>query len=139
MEQPFMSELVTRKNSPPRKPLILNEARQVSRMRPLKELGRRRFDGAAHINLDANPAYASSSRPAATPHASSLQYNSIPARPSRGRVRGPARDTASLRSQNDPRFAPGKVLRGSGSSSRPASSYSLLLPILSRFMTSWAL
>ena len=50
-----MDELITWKDSPRRKPLILNGARQVGKTWLLKEFGRRCFDNVAYVNLDDNP------------------------------------------------------------------------------------
>lgn len=50
-----MDELVTWKDTPCRKPLVLNGARQVGKTWLLKDLGRRRFDSVAYVNLDDNP------------------------------------------------------------------------------------
>lgn len=50
-----MDELVAWKDSPRRKPLTLNGARQVGKTWLLKEFGRRCFDNVAYVNLDDNP------------------------------------------------------------------------------------
>ena len=47
-----MSELVRWKESPRRKPLILNGARQVGKTWLLKEFGREHFDTVAYVSLD---------------------------------------------------------------------------------------
>lgn len=56
MERALMDKLVEWKNSPKRKPLILNGARQVGKTWLLKEFGRRHFANVAYINLDQNTA-----------------------------------------------------------------------------------
>ena len=56
MERALMDKLVEWKNSPRRKPLILNGARQVGKTWLLKEFGRRHFANVAYINLDQNTA-----------------------------------------------------------------------------------
>ena len=56
MERLLMDELVAWKNSPRRKPLILNGARQVGKTWLLQEFGRRHFERVAYVNLDNNPA-----------------------------------------------------------------------------------
>ena len=55
MDRFLMDELVAWKDSPRRKPLILNGARQVGKTWLLKEFGRRCFDNVAYVNLDDNP------------------------------------------------------------------------------------
>ena len=55
MERLLMNELVSWKESPRRKPLILNGARQVGKTWLLREFGRRHFDTVAYVNLDNNP------------------------------------------------------------------------------------
>lgn len=55
MNRFLMDELVAWKDSPRRKPLILNGARQVGKTWLLKEFGRRCFDNVAYVNLDDNP------------------------------------------------------------------------------------
>lgn len=54
MDRFLMDELVAWKDSPRRKPLILNGARQVGKTWLLKEFGRRCFDNVAYVNLDDN-------------------------------------------------------------------------------------
>lgn len=55
MDRFLMDELVAWKDSPRRKPLILNGARQVGKTWLLKEFGKRCFDNVAYVNLDDNP------------------------------------------------------------------------------------
>ena len=55
MERFLMKKLVSWRNDPRRKPLILNGARQVGKTWLLKELGRTQFDNVAYVNLDGNP------------------------------------------------------------------------------------
>ena len=55
MERFLMKELIAWKDSPCRKPLILNGARQVGKTWLLKEFGRTQFDNVAYVNLDGNP------------------------------------------------------------------------------------
>lgn len=55
MDRFLMDDLVAWKDSPRRKPLILNGARQVGKTWLLKEFGRRCFDNVAYVNLDDNP------------------------------------------------------------------------------------
>ena len=54
MDRTLMAKLVEWKNSPRRKPLILNGARQVGKTWLLKEFGRSQFANVAYINLDQN-------------------------------------------------------------------------------------
>ena len=56
MDRTLMSKLVEWKNSPFRKPLILNGARQVGKTWLLKEFGQTCFENVAYVNLDDNPA-----------------------------------------------------------------------------------
>ncbi len=56
MDRYLMDELVRWKDSPRRKPLILNGARQVGKTWLLKEFGRTCFDGVAYVSLDVNSA-----------------------------------------------------------------------------------
>lgn len=53
-----MNELIRWKESPRRKPLILNGARQVGKTWLLKEFGRIHFDKVAYVSLDVNSAAA---------------------------------------------------------------------------------
>lgn len=55
MERFLMDELVAWKDGPRRKPLILNDARQVGKTWLLKEFGRTQFENVAYVNLDDNP------------------------------------------------------------------------------------
>ena len=55
MDRFLMDRLLTWKNSPRRKPLILNGARQVGKTWLLKEFGRTQFANVAYVNLDGNP------------------------------------------------------------------------------------
>ena len=54
MDRHLMTELVRWKESPRRKPLILNGARQVGKTWLLKEFGREHFDTVAYVSLDGN-------------------------------------------------------------------------------------
>ncbi|MBR3316719.1 MAG: AAA family ATPase [Atopobiaceae bacterium] len=54
-----MSKLNDWKQSPRRKPLILNGARQVGKTWLLNEFGATRFENVAYVNFDGNPAMAS--------------------------------------------------------------------------------
>ena len=56
MDRHLMTDLVRWKESPRRKPLILNGARQVGKTWLLKEFGREHFDAVAYVSLDENPA-----------------------------------------------------------------------------------
>ena len=56
MDRQLMTELVRWKESPRRKPLILNGARQVGKTWLLKEFGREHFDTVAYVSLDENSA-----------------------------------------------------------------------------------
>lgn len=55
MDRLLMEKLVAWKDSPNRKPLILNGARQVGKTWLLKEFGRAHFSNVAYVNLDNNP------------------------------------------------------------------------------------
>lgn len=55
MERDLMASLVAWKDSPRRKPLILNGARQVGKTWLLREFGRRHFDNVAYVSFDNNP------------------------------------------------------------------------------------
>ena len=57
MERLAMERLVTWKNSPYRKPLIVKGVRQVGKTWLLKEFGRRYYDNIAYFNFDENPEY----------------------------------------------------------------------------------
>lgn len=50
-----MDKLIAWKQSPRRKPLVLNGARQVGKTWLLKEFGRSQFANVAYVNLDDNP------------------------------------------------------------------------------------
>ena len=56
MDRHLMTELVRWKESPRRKPLILNGARQVGKTWLLKEFGREHFNAVAYVSLDGNSA-----------------------------------------------------------------------------------
>lgn len=58
MERITMAKLLDWKDSPHRKPLILNGARQVGKTWLLKEFGQREFRNVAYVNFDNNPALA---------------------------------------------------------------------------------
>lgn len=58
MNRYAMNELIRWKESPRRKPLILNGARQVGKTWLLKEFGRIHFDKVAYVSLDVNSAAA---------------------------------------------------------------------------------
>lgn len=55
MDRHLMNALVAWKNSPRRKPLILNGARQVGKTWLLQEFGRQHFEHVAYVNFDKNP------------------------------------------------------------------------------------
>ena len=55
MRRTLMEQLVAWKNSPRRKPLILNGARQVGKTWLLKEFGRAHFESVAYVSLDNDP------------------------------------------------------------------------------------
>lgn len=56
MRRNLMTELKKWKDSPRRKPLILNGARQVGKTWLLREFGRTEFESVAYVNFDNNPA-----------------------------------------------------------------------------------
>ena len=56
MERFLMDRLLAWKDSPRRKPLLLNGARQVGKTWLLREFGRRFFDNVAYVSLDHSPA-----------------------------------------------------------------------------------
>ncbi len=58
VERFLMDKLVSWKESPGRKPLILNGARQVGKTWLLREFGRRHYANVAYVNLDNNPGMA---------------------------------------------------------------------------------
>ena len=55
MEREIYKELLAWKNSPSRKPLVLNGARQTGKTWILKDFGRREYQNLAYINCDNNP------------------------------------------------------------------------------------
>lgn len=55
MERYVMRKLVEWRDSPRRKPLLLNGARQVGKTWLLRELGKQHFDSYAEVNLDTSP------------------------------------------------------------------------------------
>ena len=55
MRRTLMEQLVAWKNSPRRKPLIINGARQVGKTWLLKEFGRVHFESVAYVSLDNDP------------------------------------------------------------------------------------
>ena len=55
MEREVYDQLLKWKNSPYRKPLVLNGARQVGKTWILKEFGRREYKNTVYINCDNNP------------------------------------------------------------------------------------
>ncbi len=59
MDRHLMSRLDDWKQSPRRKPLILNGARQVGKTWLLKEFGATRYENVAYVNFDGNPAMTS--------------------------------------------------------------------------------
>ena len=83
MDRFLMDELVAWRDSPRRKPLILNGARQVGKTWLLKEFGRRCFDNVAYVNLDDNPGMREQFEAGYDILASSPPYSSRPARPFR--------------------------------------------------------
>lgn len=58
MKRTVLDKLVQWKNSPYRKPLILQGVRQVGKTWTLKEFGRLYYDNTAYFNFDENPEYA---------------------------------------------------------------------------------
>lgn len=58
MRRFLMQRLVEWKDSPDRKPLVLNGARQVGKTWLLREFGREYFENVAYISLDSNPGFA---------------------------------------------------------------------------------
>lgn len=58
MQRTVMEVLKSWKESPRRKPLVLNGARQVGKTWLLKELGRTQFSNVAYVNFDNNPSMA---------------------------------------------------------------------------------
>lgn len=58
MERFLMDDLVRWRDSPRRKPLVLNGARQVGKTWLLKEFGSRYFGSVAYLNFDNNPSLA---------------------------------------------------------------------------------
>lgn len=57
MERTIMNNLESWKNSPHRKPMILNGIRQVGKTWILKEFGRRCYENTAYFNFDENKEY----------------------------------------------------------------------------------
>jgi len=57
MERSAMQSLITWKQSPYRKPLILQGVRQVGKTWLLKEFGQRHYEKVAYFNFDENPEY----------------------------------------------------------------------------------
>lgn len=57
MERSILNELLEWKDSPHRKPLILNGIRQVGKTWALKEFGRRYYENTAYFNFDENEEY----------------------------------------------------------------------------------
>ncbi len=57
MERLMLNKLLTWKNSPYRKPLILKGVRQVGKTWVLKEFGWRHYENTAYFNFDENEAY----------------------------------------------------------------------------------
>lgn len=55
MDRSLMAELIAWKDSPRRKPLILNGARQVGKTWLLKKFGEDQFENVAYISFDADP------------------------------------------------------------------------------------
>ena len=55
IERAVWSQLVSWKNNPARKPLIIQGARQVGKTWLLKEFGREEFEGLAYFSFDENP------------------------------------------------------------------------------------
>lgn len=58
MKRALMAQLLDWKDSPHRKPLVLNGARQVGKTWLLKEFGQREFSNIAYVNFDNNAALA---------------------------------------------------------------------------------
>lgn len=59
MQRFLMADLLEWKDSPHRKPLVLNGARQVGKTWLLKELGKTAFKNVAYVSFDNNPQLAS--------------------------------------------------------------------------------
>ena len=59
MKRKITEQLVNWKNSPSRKPLILNGARQVGKTFILREFGRENYKNVVYINLESNETAAS--------------------------------------------------------------------------------
>lgn len=57
MERLIISRLLEWKNSPYRKPLILEGVRQVGKTWVLKEFGRQYYENTAYFNFDENREY----------------------------------------------------------------------------------
>lgn len=57
MERLILKDLIAWKNSPYRKPLILNGVRQVGKTWVLKEFGKRCYENTAYFNFDENEEY----------------------------------------------------------------------------------
>ena len=55
IEREVWSQLISCKNNPARKPLIVQGARQVGKTWLLKEFGRLEFEGLAYFSFDENP------------------------------------------------------------------------------------
>ena len=55
MRRTLMDDLIAWKDSPRRKPLILNGARQVGKTWLLKKFGRLNFENVAYVSLDNDP------------------------------------------------------------------------------------
>ncbi len=59
MQRFLMADLLEWKDSPHRKPLVLNGARQVGKTWLLQELGKTAFKNVAYVSFDNNPQLAS--------------------------------------------------------------------------------
>ena len=59
MKRKITQQLIQWKNSPSRKPLILNGARQVGKTFILREFGREHYKNTVYVNLESNGIVAS--------------------------------------------------------------------------------
>ena len=59
MKRKIMHKLIDWKNSPARKPLILNGARQVGKTYILREFGKENYKNTVYINLESSSSVAS--------------------------------------------------------------------------------
>ena len=59
MKRKITQQLIEWKNSPSRKPLILNGARQVGKTFILREFGKEQYKNTVYVNLESNGTVAS--------------------------------------------------------------------------------